>query len=211
MPKPPHFVVAPFFNRASRYRVDCKLCNYGQTCTLQACARHIFSKCSKATPQHQQELLDLLSSSNDLDVLQPHAVAAFQAAQVQLLQRQQAWREQQEQQLANGELQAPTLQEFATALQQAVADSGDDDSAARPQKRPRTPAERARHGQQQQQQQQAARTGDGEQQVAAATTSAQARRRRSRRADRQHAGASLQQAVCAVRAAERRLRAQSTC
>jgi hypothetical protein len=79
---------------------DCKLCNYGPTCTLQACARHIFSKCSKATPQHQQELLDLLSSSDDLDVLQPHAVAAFQAAQVQQLQRQQAWREQQEQQLA---------------------------------------------------------------------------------------------------------------
>jgi uncharacterized membrane protein YheB (UPF0754 family) len=100
---------------------------------VRSCARHIFAKCSNATAQHKQELLKLLRDSDDLDVLEPLAVAAFQASQVQQLQRQQAWRQQQEQQLANGQLQAPNLQEFATTLQQAFSES-DDDAAERPSK-----------------------------------------------------------------------------
>jgi hypothetical protein len=122
MPPNTHFLIARFYKRESKNRVNCKLCDYGLSSRLQHCARHVFDNCEKATAAHRQELLDLLRETDDLDVLAPANAAQFHAQQVAQLQRQQAWREQIHQQQLSGQVQQPPdLQGLAHDIQQDFA------------------------------------------------------------------------------------------
>ena len=120
MTKAAHFLIARFFTRESKYRVNCKLCDYGLTYKLQSCARHVFDKCGNATDSHRQEVFDLLRETDDLDVLESAKVAAFHAQRIHQLQRQQAWREQQ----LHAVPAVPQLQELADDLQRAMEQHG---------------------------------------------------------------------------------------
>jgi hypothetical protein len=133
----PHFLIARFFTRVSTKRVDCKICGYGLSKSLQSCARHIFVKCSHATAKDKQEVIDVLTQSDDLEVLEQHAVAAFQATQVEQLQRQQEWREQHRRHNA-GHPQSPDLQDLAVSLQQAFREAQNESGSQGPSKRART-------------------------------------------------------------------------
>jgi hypothetical protein len=113
MPPPPHFVIAHFFEKLSRQRVNCKLCGWGLSYKLPLCARHVFGACEAASYNDKVLLLQELRDSEDIHVLDINNGWAFRAHEVELLERQQAWRQTQQLLQQQRPQQPPSLLELA--------------------------------------------------------------------------------------------------